>query len=217
MRRNFTPSTVIRAEFQSTHPVWDATSHNQNAWRSPDISIHASRMGCDHAIILLRKSRHISIHASRMGCDNRLNRVASYPRYFNPRIPYGMRLFQCARFRQPPVISIHASRMGCDHSPRKHDRRSTYFNPRIPYGMRLAGCGLRSTPTYFNPRIPYGMRHEHATGIVAWFISIHASRMGCDMCFRVGLHHPADFNPRIPYGMRPAPHASASILLSFVK
>ena len=36
-------------------------------------------------------------------------------------------------------------------------------------------------------------------------ISIHASRMGCDLTLPIGLIVVNDFNPRIPYGMRLSP------------
>ena len=78
--------------FQSTHPVWGATwafplprpGNGHFNPRTPcgvrrvpvdaynhcmDISIHAPRVGCDHALIRRRHSPNISIHAPRVGCD----------------------------------------------------------------------------------------------------------------------------------------------------
>ena len=55
--------------FQSTHPVWDATRVAGYIRVSTEISIHASRMGCDLALHRSHVARLISIHASRMGCD----------------------------------------------------------------------------------------------------------------------------------------------------
>ena len=77
---------------------------------------------------------------------------------------------------------------------------------------------------HFNPRIPYGMRHElahikrdrrisiHASRMgcdignsrkpLEIKISIHASRMGCDDTRRQDGRPQVNFNPRIPYGMR---------------
>ena len=55
--------------FQSTHPVWDATTPAPGP----------------------RVVLPVSIHASRMGCDRTLPGVADSPASFNPRIPYGMR------------------------------------------------------------------------------------------------------------------------------
>ena len=56
--------------FQSTHPVWDATQIFE-------------RLG---------QAQYISIHASRMGCDVGGGERVCVALYFNPRIPYGMRL-----------------------------------------------------------------------------------------------------------------------------
>ena len=55
--------------FQSTHPVWDAT--------------------CSHVLEAL--GRDISIHASRMGCDRKCADCRQNRNNFNTRIPYGMR------------------------------------------------------------------------------------------------------------------------------
>ena len=225
MRRGFNNMCLTNGVFQSTHPVWDATR----------------RVGsgqCDHSI---------SIHASRMGCDRHPDGGGAFRSYFNPRIPYGMRL-----------------RTGTRTSA------GTHFNPRIPYGMRPAlpmpdtafeafqsthpvwdatcpqkactssawpfqsthpvwDATLREQPHqpywYFNPRIPYGMRRgETSRNSIGIWISIHASRMGCDAVvarrftrWRISIHASrmgcdtqllsntlwtVDFNPRIPYGMR---------------
>ena len=87
-------ATTARANlFQSTHPVWDATPDKQSKTPRHAISIHASRMGCDHRRQHGRRRRTaISIHASRMGCDDNSNGRNDKCTNFNPRIPYGMRL-----------------------------------------------------------------------------------------------------------------------------
>ena len=195
------PTPVI--VFQSTHPVWDATGDSGDLGRLEEISIHASRMGCDFDYIPIThiprfQSTHpvwdatvgglgaegdfsISIHASRMGCDP----------------PHSSWL------RARRLISIHASRMGCDYTPTHYRLSTWYFNPRIPYGMRPTQLAICVANVDFNPRIPYGMRRhsDHAQGRNHGFqsthpvwdatdcvarrsacpcISIHASRMGCD-------------------------------------
>ena len=128
------------------------------------ISIHAPLTGCDIAFI---KDRYdltaISIHAPLTGCD----RTKYHPyqlalMYFNPRTPYGMRLFCLWNFFIDAVISIHAPLTGCDdvviivclvksifqstHPLRDATVSFTIlifiyvnFNPRTPYGMRLIG------------------------------------------------------------------------------
>ena len=168
--------------FQSTHPVWDATPFGSGVARDDGISIHASRMGCDLREQLDNLAKDISIHASRMGCDLSNQQTmqladifqSTHPVwdatrlfrrwwwffwYFNPRIPYGMRLVPFIHFASSfifqsthPVwdateavenvlstlrISIHASRMGCDKRCATRQPTTCYFNPRIPYGMRL--------------------------------------------------------------------------------
>ena len=158
-------SLVTLLRFQSTHPVWDATSIAARTRDARLISIHASRMGCDHTLRQVVQIIVISIHASRMGCD-----------IGNSRKPLEIK------------ISIHASRMGCDDTRRQDGRPQVNFNPRIPYGMRLfvgvaviCTCVFQSThpvwdatrkktadalTIYFNPRIPYGMRLPSADLII---------------------------------------------------
>ena len=126
---------VIRG-FQSTHPVWDATERIRTTLDALSISIHASRMGCDHATKASRQRRSYFNPRIPYGM-RRVGRVIQRRlTYFNPRIPYGMRhqdtkfevrtwLFQsthpvwdatvCLALRVcHHHISIHASRMGCD-------------------------------------------------------------------------------------------------------
>ena len=180
MRLDAAGIAVDCAEFQSTHPVWDATGiptdHQGHVYFNPRIPYG------------MRPVRRL---------------LSDLPRNFNPRIPYGMRrlhtirqnlkhLFQSTHpvwdatalpycpslvsiFQSThPVwdatdqqehtaaqqtISIHASRMGCD----------------------LAADWTRPAIRDFNPRIPYGMRLRHRRGHRRKEgISIHASRMGCD-------------------------------------
>ena len=78
--------------FQSTHPVWDATFKFFSIEPVDEISIHASRMGCDDFLQMTNVLSDISIHASRMGCDILSDCVFNVVSNFNPRIPYGMRL-----------------------------------------------------------------------------------------------------------------------------
>ena len=57
---------LICIKFQSTHPVWDATKKENLYWGS---------------------TVQISIHASRMGCDDRATDATSPQRDFTPRSP----------------------------------------------------------------------------------------------------------------------------------
>ena len=104
----------VPCAFQSTHPVWDATKIREALAEGGSISIHASRMGCDGGGHGRNAHSTISIHASRMGCDPKPTNSQPKTSYFNPRIPYGMRLEDVDDCGAESGISIHASRMGCD-------------------------------------------------------------------------------------------------------
>ena len=150
-------------------------------------------------------------------------------RYFNPRIPCGMRLWVLWVFSNILPISIHASHAGCDDYRRIFRLDNANFNPRIPCGMRLyRQQGEQKQMLYFNPRIPCGMRPiQQICEQLRIDISIHASHAGCDEKLTIKATkyrkfqstHPmrdatlklnkqdtryVDFNPRIPCGMRPA-------------
>ena len=124
------------AVFQSTHPVWDATKQNITSTGLIDISIHASRMGCDPPRI------------QKVPCSL----------YFNPRIPYGMRhinsemWFTFAEFQSTHPVWDATCPLPPTISPAPN------FNPRIPYGMRPRSTVTAICSRNFNPRIPYGMR-----------------------------------------------------------
>ena len=189
--------------FQSTHPVWDATSVVRVGYGFQTVSIHASRMGCDMNVADSTPYMNVLIHASRMGCDKVINKGITDYYSFNPRIPYGMRLYKAGndsdieRFQSThPVwdatpawsasprarkVSIHASRMGCDDTQCHGRGRGPGFNPRIPYGMRpgipasaSAGDGFQSTHPVWDATI------GKAQSGLSDDVSIHASRMGCD-------------------------------------
>ena len=123
----------------------------------------------------------ISIHASREGCDPQIIHRGGRIKYFNPRIPRGMRHIEYSDYDIGTGISIHASREGCDVT-------------NIP--VSDLATGFQST----HPARDATIMADTVRRVYA--ISIHASREGCDclLCrILVGLHY---FNPRIPRGMR---------------
>ena len=161
MRHNHTLQATGLMEFQSTHPVWDATQAGRPVRCVHGISIHASRMGCDSSVTA-QASSSMAFQSTHPVWDATLSRrhdSNSHP-YFNPRIPYGMRpgvvesmtqtffifqsthpvwdatVFTSVKVTDAP-ISIHASRMGCDKPTHRNIQKIPNFNPRIPYGMRL--------------------------------------------------------------------------------
>ena len=83
---------TIIVSFQSTHPVWDATDNDGILRCGLDISIHASRMGCD-ARLYVGQSQSTNFNPRIPYGMRRANVQVRFPSswYFNPRIPYGMR------------------------------------------------------------------------------------------------------------------------------
>ena len=213
--------------FQSTHPARDATSLFLISSTIKDISIHASREGCDVRLINhypgprnfnpriprgmrqndgLKKDKGVifqSTHPARDATGMTQEEAGKYID-FNPRIPRGMRHRIGAGAQFVPTISIHASREGCDVARRPKRAQLTYFNPRIPRGMRLISLPLFvDLHVNFNPRIPRGMRLLcFIRPFLDNCISIHASREGCDEKFICNPYLQINFNPRIPRGMR---------------
>ena len=59
----------FRNVFQFTHPVWGATLLSLGPLRSPLVSIHAPRVGCDTSFEVGAMAFAVSIHAPRVGCD----------------------------------------------------------------------------------------------------------------------------------------------------
>ena len=100
-------------EFQSTHPVWDATEALLCDAVTAHISIHASRVGCDS--FPLRFTASVNYFNPRIPCGMRQLDTATsiFQSNFNPRIPCGMRLIPSVHVIMS-IISIHASRVGCD-------------------------------------------------------------------------------------------------------
>ena len=122
--------------FQSTLPVWGATSRYFPRPLGGTISIHAPRVGSDLRPLREGPARGISIHAPRVGSDQDHFLVVLLLCDFNPRSPCGERRTSnrgpaqgCGFQSTLPVwgatapqpsgrmagrISIHAPRVGSD-------------------------------------------------------------------------------------------------------
>ena len=82
----------VAQKFQSTPPVWGATTGYQGAASATGISIHAPRVGGDRNSMECKCAKcGISIHAPRVGGDMQFQRYGPYRLYFNPRPPCGGR------------------------------------------------------------------------------------------------------------------------------
>ena len=99
MRPRFLRDWGNHSIFQSTHPVWDATTQRHEPCRHRGISIHASRMGCDTCP--LRPCASSAHFNPRIPYGMRPARTppSTPPTHFNPRIPYGMRPLPSSTYR----------------------------------------------------------------------------------------------------------------------
>ena len=177
IKRFFKPS-----EFQSTHPVWGATSLKAKRVIGHLISIHAPRVGCDKAggmsalVDMEFQSTHPVWGATRNKStkNNRLEFQSTHPVWgatavqaaerhgnqdFNPRTPCGVRLISSMEIFLLSKISIHAPRVGCDfhewcHTP--HARPISIHAPRVGCDTQVTENGLYVR--HFNPRTPCGVR-----------------------------------------------------------
>ena len=136
MRQHLLRTKHLILVFQSTHSAGNATVIIAFYNSSIKISIHAFRRECDRIAfcninvmqkfqsthsagnatkwrLKLQQSYGISIHAFRRECDTIIAYVRGSNKYFNPRIPQGMRL-RYSSFFPIGVISIHAFRRECD-------------------------------------------------------------------------------------------------------
>ena len=146
-------------------------------------------------------------------------------RYFNPRSPWGERLWlrlcswSCTIFQSTlPVggatvwyinryisklISIHAPRGGSDLASIVLPANIKYFNPRSPWGERRVPGMSCIIPVIFQSTLPVGgatLRERQRLQSV--HISIHAPRGGSDVGGAAKSNHIYDFNPRSPWGER---------------
>ncbi len=109
-------SNSVLSVFQSTHPVWGATERLLRGEPVVKISIHAPRVGCDVQDGQVLYAEVISIHAPRVGCDD-LNFVKIDDDFkFQSTHP----VWGATLFAKPSDgfshISIHAPRVGCDRT-----------------------------------------------------------------------------------------------------
>ena len=100
------------------------------------ISIHAPRMGSDHAAYSGTITAQISIHAPRMGSDIRAHGTGGSGRISIHAPRMGSDAAERRRLAGGLLISIHAPRMGSDLVGQDAVGRLPNFNPRSPDGER---------------------------------------------------------------------------------
>ena len=129
------PSFIL---FQSTHPVWGATTRCARICASrPNFN---PRTPCG--------VRHI------------LPSFHPLPWLFQSTHPVWGATTAAAEQLPVLLISIHAPRVGCDKVMRRLSDIDTNFNPRTPCGVRLVLQLCQCLIKYFNPRTPCGVRRR---------------------------------------------------------
>ena len=202
---------MVLAEFQSTHPLRDATYGIFKNEEPTAISIHAPLTGCDiHEYFANSRIEGISIHAPLTGCDITGHYWINEQRYFNPRTPYGMRHYRRKTYEELTQFqSTHPLRDATKWRPFRCENADN-FNPRTPYGMRLWVLPRSSLQLLFQSTHPlrdatmmirllnihkiFQSTHplRDATCCkprknVSELISIHAPLTGCDLIHRLHL------------------------------
>ena len=192
-------------EFQSTLPVWGATT-SSNSFLLPRLFQSTLPVwGATKALMLKRqidsnfnprspcgerpKQKHqhnqllkISIHAPRVGSDLHDRDTNPTGEPFQSTLPVWGATGLALEYGVVLDISIHAPRVGSDDSRREIHTKFGDFNPRSPCGeRRTARPGSPPGPRNFNPRSPCGERPARPTG---------------------RRSPPSNFNPRSPCGER---------------
>ena len=167
--------------FQSTRPVWGATSPQpgyarRTSYFNPRAPCGARRLAVYEAMA----AQEISIHALRVGRDETSYASRCSTSNFNPRAPCGARRANPSR--------PHAAR---------------HFNPRAPCGARLAEAEVYAWAEKFQSTRPvWGATNtDYSILDTAEFQStrpVWGATMTAVYCLSFSLH----FNPRAPCGAR---------------
>ena len=126
--------------FQSTLPVWGATSRLRQLLSSCRVFQSTLPVwGATGKRDSMATESSISIHAPRVGSDGRRAEQQARRKYFNPRSPCGERQEIMSLLDNFLQISIHAPRVGSDSPGSGRYVVFLYFNPRSPCGERPEG------------------------------------------------------------------------------
>ena len=182
---------AVGCKFQSTRPVWGATTYQDLTALGDNISIHAPRVGRDPALLPSEGFTWISIHAPRVGRDSITTARKYHSINFNPRAPCGARQHQTHKkytkdkFQSTrPVwgatiatttistmfkISIHAPRVGRDLADiGRHFVPLGFQSTRPVWGATPLACPYGRGRYDFNPRAPCGARLSFSSWPLPW-------------------------------------------------
>ena len=151
--------TFQQRTFQSTLPVWGATRPGRGTVLHGAISIHAPRVGSDIALFLLSPTQGL----------------------FQSTLPVWGATKRGAPGEQAGDISIHAPRVGSDRWRPVWTPWRAYFNPRSPCGERPIDQFFAASGLIFQSTLPvWGATDSSRRTHTTIGISIHAPRVGSD-------------------------------------
>ena len=136
--------------------------------------------------------------------------------HFNPRSPWGERLYTFIAPRRPCGISIHALREESDCVQLTFFAINMKFQSTLSV-RRATWCSFWFCDSCFdfNPRSPWGERRLSPIAFAAELsISIHALREESDTKLKEKVGNPIYFNPRSPWGERQLSRVTKRYFLS---
>ena len=171
------------------------------------ISIHAARVGCDiRSAADTDVALNISIHAARVGCDGNRTRIKKSQGNFNPRSPSGLRLNSFSPKSTTATFQSTQPEWAATGNDGEKYNTAAVFQSTQPEWAATKNCLQKKNVQRFQSTQP-----EWAATILAdregvtAFISIHAARVGCDICRQQFWRGASYFNPRSPSGLRLKP------------
>ena len=194
----------INELFQSTPPVWGATTRQRWQLRAATVSIHAPRVGGDVGVGLRLVDAGVSIHAPRVGGDARTRRARSgvvvfqstppvwgatrstlaawsWPAWFQSTPPVWGATAQGLHRAEHRAVSIHAPRVGGDkgHLLALHKHLVSIHAPRV--GGDAFDAFVSNTLQRFQSTPPvWGATVSRNVQPGSINVSIHAPRVGGD-------------------------------------
>ncbi len=171
------------------------------------VSIHAPRVGSDGGVRV--QNVRIRCFNPRSPCGERLKYPPLFfqPNCFNPRSPCGERLGVPPRRHFDMPFQSTLPVWGATHGTADFEVTEDGFNPRSPCGERHSKYDCGRKPDSFNPRSPCGERHAVIVPtVMVRVVSIHAPRVGSDICLSDGGPASQPFQSTLPvWGATPIP------------
>ena len=196
----------VNGIFQSTHPVWGATS--RRASRSDDVPIFQSTHPVWGATCNRKfyggGLRFQSTHPVWGATFKSISHPSAKTRFQSTHPVWGATILPTSNTSRT-AISIHAPRVGCDQAELKkyQDAEISIHAPRVGCDRRRRS-NKKCTTTFQSTHPVWGATPNDYVRLESESaISIHAPRVGCDGLAAQFGAFVKDFNPRTPCGVRP--------------